>query len=194
MSTLHFYDDLADWWPMLSPPTHYVEEAADLLPRLGPGDAAAPRTFLELGSGGGSLAFHFKPHFRMTLTDRAPGMLAVSRSVNPECEHVLGDMRTLRLDRQFDIVFVHDAIMYATTAADVLATLRTAAIHCRPGGTVVVVPDYVRETFTPGTGDGGEDGEAGRGFDISNGTGIRIRPTTPTSSTTRSCCVMRTGS
>jgi hypothetical protein len=73
-------------------------------------------------------------------------------------------MRTLRLDRQFDVVLVHDAICYATTPEAVQATLRTAAIHCRPDGTVVVLPDYVRETFTPGTDDGGEDAADGRGF------------------------------
>jgi len=157
----HFYDDLADWWPLFSPPEHYVEEAADLLPRI---RRLAPhaRTLLELGSGGGSLAFHLKPHFELTLTDRAPGMLAVNRSVNPECEHLLGDMRALRLGKAFDLVLIHDAIMYATTPADVQATLRTAALHCRGGGLVIVLPDFVRETFTPATDDGGEDGTHGR--------------------------------
>jgi ubiquinone/menaquinone biosynthesis C-methylase UbiE len=69
-----------------------VEEAADLIPRLrerlGPGRP----TVLELGSGGGSLASHLTRDFEMTLTDRSAGMLAVSRSVNPQCEHVQGDM------------------------------------------------------------------------------------------------------
>lgn len=45
-----------------------------------------------------------------------------------------------------------------------LATLRTAALHCRAGGTVAVLPDCVRETFTPGTDCGGEDGRDGRGL------------------------------
>ena len=40
-----------------------------------------------------------------------------------------GDMRSLRLPRQFDVVLIHDAIMYATGPADVQAALRTAAIH-----------------------------------------------------------------
>jgi hypothetical protein len=31
-----FYDRLAEWWPLFSPPIHYEEEAADLLARLGP--------------------------------------------------------------------------------------------------------------------------------------------------------------
>jgi trans-aconitate methyltransferase len=156
------YRDLAEWWPLLSPPAHYVEEAADLLSRLGPLPDSPRPTLLELGAGGGSLAFHLKRHFHMPLTDRSPQMQAVSRKVNPECEHILGDMQSLRLDRRFDSVLIHDAIMYATEPAAVQAALATAAIHCRIGGTVIVLPDFVRETFTPGTDHGGEDGPDGR--------------------------------
>ena len=100
----------------------------------------------------------------MTLTDRSPGMLAVSQAINPDCEHIVGDMRSLRLQRQFDAVLIHDAIMYATLPAEVRATLETAAVHCRIGGTMAVLPDYVRETFTPGTDHGGHDAADGRGL------------------------------
>lgn len=157
------YTDLAEWWPLISPPPEYAEEAADLLPWLlegaGPGQ---PLTLLELGAGGGSLAYHLKDRFRLTLTDRSDRMLANSRRVNPECEHVVGDMMTLDLGREFDRVLVHDAIMYATDPGQVRATLRTAARHCKSGGRIVVMPDCVRETFEPDTEHGGRDGEDGR--------------------------------
>jgi SAM-dependent methyltransferase len=157
------YDDLAGWWPLLSPPSEYEGEAADLLGRLGTAPDPESPTLLELGAGGGSLAYHLKRHFRMTLTDVAPAMLAVSKALNPECEHLQGDMRSLRLGRQFDVVLVHDAIMYATEPAAVRATLHTAALHCRAGGTVAILPDHIRETFAPGTEHGGHDAE-GRGL------------------------------
>ena len=159
-----FYEQFADWWPLFSPPVHYGEEAADLLARIEPSAPSGFATLLELGSGGGSLASHLKRHFILTLTDRSPGMLDVSRAVNPEAEHIAGDMRTLRLSRRFDVVLVHDAIMYATTEADVRATIETAAVHVRPGGSVVFLPDFVTETFRPGTEHGGEDGADGRAF------------------------------
>jgi len=44
-------------------------------------------------------------------------MLELSRTINPEAEHILGDMRTLRLGRTFDAVLIHDAICYMTTEA-----------------------------------------------------------------------------
>jgi SAM-dependent methyltransferase len=159
------YAELAEWWPLLSPPSHYVEEAADFFGMLPAGVFDAPRpTLLELGCGGGSLAWHLKARFQATLTDVSPGMLAVSRRANPECEHVEGDMRTLRLGRLFDVVLMHDAVMYMTTPADLKAALGTAAVHCRPGGTLVVLPDCVRETFEPDSSTGGEDGPDGRGL------------------------------
>jgi SAM-dependent methyltransferase len=161
---VRIYSDLARWWPLFSPPSHYVEEAADLLPLIVASGDAPARTMLELGSGGGSLAYHFKSRLALTLTDVSPAMLEQNRAVNPECEHITGDMRTLELGRLFDRVLVHDAISYATTPADVRATIATAARHCRPGGGAVFVPDHVRETFVPETHSGGEDGSDGRGL------------------------------
>ncbi len=87
-------------------------------------------------------------------------MLAVSRALNPDCEHLVGDMRKLRLGRAFDVVFVHDAIDYMTTRQDLRSALETAFIHCAPGGLALFAPDYVRETFRPGTDHGGSDGGA----------------------------------
>lgn len=158
------YSDLAHWWPLFSPPEHYADEAADLLPTLLSAPAHRPQMLLELGAGGGSLAFHLKRAFQLTLTDISPAMLAVSRQVNPECEHAVGDMRTLDLGRQFDLVLIHDAIMYMTDPPSVQAALATAYRHCAPGGAVVIVPDVVKETFTPKTVTGGEDGPDGRGL------------------------------
>ena len=63
----------------------------------------------------------------------------------------------MRLGREFDAVFVHDAIMYMTTPADLEAACRTAFVHCRRGGVALFLPDFVRETFTAGTDHGGAD-------------------------------------
>jgi SAM-dependent methyltransferase len=156
MTEPRLYRELAAWWPLLSPPSEYVEEAASFLALLRAEQPGA-RTLLELGCGGGSLAANLKAHLALTLVDRAPGMLAVCRAVNPECEVLEGDMRTVRLGQAFDAVLVHDAIMYATTEADLAATIATAAAHCRPGGTVILTPDITRESFGPGTDCGGHD-------------------------------------
>jgi SAM-dependent methyltransferase len=161
---LRLYSELATWWPLLSPPSHYDEEIPDILAALNDAADAPPRTVLELGSGGGSVAWHLRQHFALTLSDVSAAMAAICRATNPECECVVGDMRTLALERLFDAVLVHDAITYLQTEEDLLAAFRTAAAHCRPGGGFVIVPDHVREDFAPATEHGGEDGEDGRGL------------------------------
>jgi SAM-dependent methyltransferase len=153
------YRELAPWFHLLTSPVDYAEEA-ELYRRLLVETAhGSVEKVLELGSGGGNNASHLKRHFALTLVDRSPEMLEVSRGLNPECEHVECDMRTVRLDLTFDAVFAHDALAYVLTEPDLEAVLQTAFVHCRPGGSAVFVPDYVRETFAADTRHGGHDSE-----------------------------------
>lgn len=153
------YTELASWWPLLSSPADYAEEAKFYRRTLIEACGRPPRTLLELGSGGGNNASHLKTWFQMTLVDRSPEMLAVSRALNPECEHIVGDMRTVRLGRYFNAVFIHDAVMYMTTEDELRQAMETAFVHCAPGGAALLAPDCVRETFRPATHGGGHDGE-----------------------------------
>ena len=153
------YSELAEWWPLLSAPEDYAEEAAFYEQTIIEACDLPPRTMLELGSGGGNNASHLKRRFSMTLVEPSAGMLAHSRRLNPECEHLQGDMRTVRLGREFDCVFVHDAVCYMTTETDVRAAIETAFVHCRPGGAALFAPDHLRENFTSTTGEGGHDGD-----------------------------------
>jgi SAM-dependent methyltransferase len=157
-----FYAELAEYWPLISPPEEYAGEAAELVDLLS--SASIPvHDVLELGSGGGNNAVHLSRRFALTLVDLSEQMLAVSHRLNPGCAHLVGDMRTVRLGRQFDAVLVHDAIDYMTTRDDLRQALVTAYEHCRPGGLVLLTPDHTVETFEPGTDHGGTDATDGRG-------------------------------
>ena len=143
---MKLYGELAGWYRLVDPPGDHAEEAAlhrSLFRRATPG----ARTLLELGSGAGHTAVHLKRAFDCTLTDISEEMLALNRALNPECEHVIGDMRTLRLDRQFDAVLVHDAVCYMTSRSDLRAMAETAFAHTRPGGSAIFQPDVIRDNF-----------------------------------------------
>ena len=152
------YTDLAQWFHLLTAPEDYAEEAGFFYQAILAASDREPHTMLELGSGGGNNASHLKNHFELTLVDISNQMLAISRQLNPECEHIQGDMRTVRLEREFDAVFVHDAIGYLCTLDDLVRVIETAYLHCIPGGVILLAPDHVEENFKPSTSHGGHDG------------------------------------
>ena len=148
--SIRLYYDLAYLWPIISPPEEYGSEArvfAEIVhDELGPGR----HRLLELGVGGGHNLFHLTARFECTAVDLSPDMLALSQGLNPGVEHHVGDMRSIRLDRVFDAVLVHDAASYLLTEQDLQTTFATAAAHLLPGGVLMVAPDWVQETFPDG--------------------------------------------
>jgi len=143
------YSELAHYWPLLSPPESLQEEAQKCLALLTE-KTGFINNILELGCGSGSLASHFPEPLQATLVDHSSEMLALSQARNPQHTHHCLDVRDFKLNFIFDAVLMHDAVMYLTSPTDLLATLKTAAHHVRPGGTVLFIPDVVTETFSPG--------------------------------------------
>jgi len=154
---LRLYRDLADWYPLLTPVGDYAEAAAFYRRMFETHCRRPPRTLLDLGSGGGHNAAHLKTTLACTLVDIAPAMLTLSRRLNPECEHVQGDMRSIRLGRVFDCVLVQDAVSYMASRADLASAIATAYMHTVPGGVAMFQPDFVSETFKAGTETGGSE-------------------------------------
>ena len=163
---MRMYGELASWFHLISHPDEYAAEADHVARIVDAVCGGAAKTLLELGSGGGNNASHLKRRFTCTLSDLSPAMLELSATINPECEHVVGDMRTLRLGRLFDVVFVHDAIDYMASEPDLRAAIETAATHTRPGGAAILTPDAVTETFAPGVDHGGRDDGDGHGHGV----------------------------
>src|ERR1700752_2810205 len=85
LESMHMYSDLAPWFHLLTHPSDYWDEAAfvtRVVDEVAVGDATQ---LLQVGSGGGNNASHLKARFTCTLTDLSADMLALSRTLNPEC-------------------------------------------------------------------------------------------------------------
>ena len=143
--TLRLYSDLAHLWPIISPPEEYLVEAQEWLEvirgtagyRSNAADRESRPTLLELGCGGGHLLSHLTAHFITEAVDISTQMLEISRQLNPQTLHHVGDMRDVRLGRAFDVVAIHDAINYMTTADDLRAAIATAEHYIfNPGGAI----------------------------------------------------------
>lgn len=142
------YSDLAWLWPLVSDREEYAEESDCwrllLHEHLGGGRR---HHLLELGVGGGHNLSFLTGEFDATAVDLSAAMLAHSQQLNPRVEHIVGDMRTVRLQRKFAAVLIHDAIGYMLTEDDLRATFATAAAHLGPGGLLLLSPDYFRDAF-----------------------------------------------
>ena len=180
------YDEFAHLWPLISPHADYIAEAkvwrAELTTRLGPGR----HEILELGVGGGHNLHHvLNPscegsraspdgcgcrrdnasgstfEFDVTAVDISEKMLAGSKQLNPDAEHLVGDMRSVRLGRTYDAVLIHDAITCLVSEDELHATFETVKYHLKPSGLFITTPDWYAETF-PGvraSHDTNRDGE-----------------------------------
>src|SRR5262245_47892136 len=96
------YGELVPWYRLVDPPADHADEAGSYQAAFERAITPRPETLLDLGAGAGHNVFHLKRRFSCTLVDLSDGMLGLSRDLNPECEHEVGDIRTVRLDRMFD--------------------------------------------------------------------------------------------
>lgn len=152
------YRDLVPWYRLLDPYEDHFNEATSYKENFLRLDLPPNPTLLDLGAGAGNNAYYLVDRFTCTLVDLSSQMLELSREIVPQCERIVGDMRTVRLDRTFDAVLVHDAITYMTTEADLRAAIQTAFVHTRPGGGALFAPDCTRENFRDHTEFFEEDG------------------------------------
>jgi trans-aconitate methyltransferase len=152
------YTELAAWWPHLAERESHANEAHLYQSLLDEAFGGRVGSILELGSGGGLLASHFDKEREVVLSDLSEDMLAQCRIHNPDRTCHRADMRTMQLNRTFSAVFLHDAVMYLTSAEDLQATFDTAAAHLDSGGVFMVLPDVVKEHFEEMSVSGGSTG------------------------------------
>lgn len=106
---------------------------------------------LELGSGTGRhAALLAGKGYRVLGVERSAGMLERARALvqtpatgeaagaHPPPEFVEGDIRAVRVDRQFDAaISLFHVISYQTTNTDLLQAFETACLHVKKGGVFV---------------------------------------------------------
>jgi len=133
------YNDLAwteDWFASRE---ELDEEAQIFIRFLEDEKSSTEKTMLHLGCGAGGYEFVFKNHYEVTGVDISKGMLDLARTRHSDVEYLEDDMRTVNLDRQFDVVLIPDGIDYMTTVEDLKQAINNAVSHLKPGGKLLVV-------------------------------------------------------
>lgn len=140
------YNELAWTEDLLSDPADYEGEVAGYVDLIKRNSSHAPYTLLHLGCGAGGHDAFFKQHFAVTGVDISRGMLDTARLRHPYVEYIEGDMRTVRLDREFDAVAIPDSIDYMSSLPELQMAVETSVAHLKPGGILLVV-GKTREIF-----------------------------------------------
>lgn len=141
------YADLTWLFPIISPPKDYITEAIEFAGAIRQYSRIPVQTLLDLGCGAGHNDYTLKKYFRVTGVDLSQAMLGLARRLNPEVEYLVGDMRTLHLERTFDAVIVADSIDYMLTEDELLAAFHTAYEHLCPGGVFCTYAEETVERF-----------------------------------------------
>ncbi len=145
--THRLYGDLCWLWPIISPPEDYVDESEAFAELLKASGATELGGLLHLGCGGGHNDYTLLNHYQVTGVDISEPMLAHARRLNPAAEYLHGDIRTVRLNREFSVVVALDSVNYMLTEQDVGAVFATAAAHLAIGGVFLTYVEHSVESF-----------------------------------------------
>jgi ubiquinone/menaquinone biosynthesis C-methylase UbiE len=139
------YYDLINDWKDYRRESQRLESIARRFGRAG------RTTWLDVACGTGRHLEHLGRRHSTMGVDASPEMLRIARRRLPGVRLVLGDMRTFRLKRRFDVVScLFSAIGHLRTKADALATFGNFARHLNPGGVAIVEPWILPSAFRTG--------------------------------------------
>lgn len=141
------YGDLAWTWPIISPHEDYREVVEEIAKLLTARAGYLIHDILHLGCGGGNVDHTLKQYFSVTGVDISEEMLSLARQLNPDLTYQTGDMRSVRLGKQFDAVILLDSIGYMRTVDSLRAAFKTASAHLIPGGVLLALVEETRESF-----------------------------------------------
>ncbi len=144
---LRLYNDLAWLWPLWGDVSEYEAESIAIADDIKRHAGRTATRLLDMGCGGGKNDAWLKRHFDVTGIDLSEAMLAQARALNPECRYLQADMRDAALGCTFDAVFVNDALLHMTSAAELAAVFETAFRHLEPHGVMICMADVTKESF-----------------------------------------------
>ena len=132
------FGDYSRCYNLLYRDKNYASEA-EYVHRLIQTYAPNAKSMLELGCGTGRYSEKFESMgYEVTGVDVSEEMLMEARkTASPTCKFVLGDIRSIRLDKKFDVVTALFHVMsYQVTNQDVADTLSTIKEHLKIRGLV----------------------------------------------------------
>ena len=145
------YSDLAEYYDAVYSFKDYRAEALRVMALARRSGRSGGREWLDVGCGTGHHLRYFARRYRCTGVDASPAMVQLARRRVPGARLVRGDMRRLRLRREYDVVScLFSAIGYMRSLAELRQAIDHLAVHLKPGGVLVIEPWLTPAVYRPG--------------------------------------------
>jgi len=132
---------MAPYYDLLYGPKDYRSEVRRLVALARRVGRSGGKDWLDVACGTGRHLEFLRQDHRVAGVDRSASMLRIARRRLPGVRLRLGDMRTFRLHRRFDVITcLFSAIGHLRTEKDLERTFANFAGHLKPGGVVMVEP------------------------------------------------------
>ncbi len=134
-------------WDMISSPEEYESFSKYILLKIKEHETLKTSTLLHLGCGSGCIDYTLKNHYSITSVDLSEDMVKSAILKNPECEYLVGDMRTFNLNRKFDAIILPDSTAYLLTETEIYSIFKNAKNMLNKDGLLLVMVEYDPEYF-----------------------------------------------
>ena len=145
------YHELSPYYDLIYASKDYEGEARSYVRRIEQHKRSSGKDLLEVACGTGRYLEFFARDFTCTGLDLSPAMLSVARKRVKGAELVRGDMLTMKLGRQFDVVAcLFSSIGYVRGRENLRRTIGNFGDHLVPGGVLLIAPWLRREDYKVG--------------------------------------------
>lgn len=139
-----YYDSIYRW-------KDYKSESVKLRKLIKKYKSSRGREMLDAACGTGNHIQYLKKYFNITGVDLDRDMLRIASKKLSDIKFIRGDMRTFKLNKQFDVVVcLFSAIGHLKTYANLNKTIKNFSQHLKPGGVMIIEPFVSKRQFLDG--------------------------------------------
>jgi ubiquinone/menaquinone biosynthesis C-methylase UbiE len=145
------HNNLANYYDRIYSFKDYLDEAVRLQNLIIKYSESVGNSLLDVACGTGLHIKYLKDDFSCTGVDVSRAMLKIARKNVKGVTFKEGDMRTLRLGKQFDVIIcLLSSIGYVRTAARLEKTIQNFSKHLKKGGLALIEPSHAKSAYVSG--------------------------------------------
>lgn len=145
---INFYSRLAKYYDKMYESFDYEKNVADLHMIIQKYKKSSGNRLLDVACGTGTHISYLKHMYNALGFDISADMLEIARGKCSDVEFIQGNMISMMLDREFDVIIcLFGSIGYLTDRKDLEQAIHAFSNHIVTGGLLVIEPMFTSETY-----------------------------------------------